>query len=246
MTKLTKEQIIDAVNAKAQEYNAIIQDGEGSIQSLQKLDEETKELVNEYTTMAMTECFNVLLSTADPMLEAVKMVYFDSIQILDSVDEESKVVVRTIEPAQKRIDLLRLHKKGKGIGQEKNWAYMIEKFNLLMTIKAADELNIKGLNIPDSYAMSDISKSIDMGKTPTSKTSLLRALQAIVTAMIGDEYKVLSHDVNYLLQVYTKPSNKKSLTVTCSNHRYMRQYIADICHRLATDGEYDINYKKAK
>ena len=93
--------------------------------------------------------------------------------------------------------------------------------------------------------MSDIAKAIDMGKTPTSKTNMLKTLQSVVNAMIGEEYKVLSHDVAFLTSVYSR-KNRKALTVTCANHKYMRQYMAEICHRIVCGLRYDVEYKQIK
>jgi len=63
--------------------------------------------------------------------------------------------------------------------------------------------------------------------------------------MIGEDYKAITHDVNYILAVYSK-KGRKALTVTASNHKQMRQIIMEICHRIVTGGRYDIDYKKIK
>lgn len=208
-----------------------------------------EQLVNEYTAIAREECFAALKSKDDPMLEAVKVLFFDTIRIVDKKvgDDKQKVPVSSIEDAQKPIDLLKLHKYvgGDGIGQNKNWAYMVEKLNFLMTAQKAIDLGIDPKEVHDSYAMSDISKQIDLGKTPTSKTNILKTLQAIVNAMVGEEYKATSHDVNFLMSVYSR-KNRAALTVTCANHKYMRQYLAEICHRIVLGKSYAIDYKKAK
>ena len=114
-----------------------------------------------------------------------------------------------------------------------------------MTCQVAKELGIDPKDINDSYYMSDLAKSIDMGKNPTSKTNLLKTLTTVIQAMIGEEYKPLSHDVNFLLLVYGKKS-RKALTVTCANHKYLRGYCMEICHRLVMGKVYDVDYKKMK
>lgn len=85
-----------------------------------------------------------------------------------------------------------------------------------------------------------------MGKNPASKTNLLKSLQVVITAMLGGDYKPTSHDVNYLLSIYSKKS-RKALTVTCANHRYFVNYLAEICHRIVTPGAaYDVEFKAKK
>ena len=117
-----------------------------------------------------------------------------------------------------------------------------------MTAQKAVDLGVKPdrlKEIHDSYAMSEIAKQIDMGKTPTSKTNILKTLQTIITAMLGDEVKATSHDVNYLMSVYSR-KNRKALTVTCANHKYFRGYLAEICNHIVTGNPYDVDFKKAK
>ena len=87
--------------------------------------------------------------------------------------------------------------------------------------------------------MSEIAREFDMGKNPVSKTNLLKTLQTVITAMLGEQYKATSHDVNFLMSVYSK-KNRKALTVTCSNHRYFRNYLAEVCHRIVTGKSYEL------
>lgn len=212
-----------------------------------KLFEKLTETVNEYTTIAKTVCYNELLETKDPMMAAIKQLEYSTIRAKDTKEGEmEKIRVVVIEDVKRPINLLELHKKAKdGIGADKNWPYMIEKLNMLMTAQKATDLGINPKSINDSYAMSKIAQEINLGKTPTSKTNILKTVQSIVTAMIGDGYKATSHDVNYLLSIYSR-KNRKALTVSCANHKFMRTYMAEICHRIVTGKTYEIEYKKTK
>lgn len=129
-----------------------------------------------------------------------------------------------------------------GIGHDKNWMHIAQKMNFLLTAQKAKDLGLDPQKVNDSYAMSEIARQFDMGKNPTSKTNLLRTLQMVVTAMLGDDYKATSHDVNFLLSVYSK-KNRKALVVSCANHRNFRSYIAEVCHRIVTDKAYELEYK---
>ena len=166
-----------------------------------------------------------------------------TIRAKDTKVGDEKIPVRVIEDSEKAIDLLKLHKAvSGGIGKDTNWASMIEKLNFLMTAQKAVDLGIDPKSVHDSYAMSDIARQIDMGKTPTSKTNILKTVQAIVTAMVGEEFKATSHDVNYLFSVYSR-KNRKALTVSCANHKYMRQYMMEICHRIVEGKSYALDYR---
>lgn len=209
------------------------------------------EAMNKYTAIAREICFTECRETDDPMLEAVKRLTFATIGMKVSRKGEEKIPVAEIIEKNKAIDLLKLHKTvDGGIGKNPKWNGMVEKMNFHMTARQAKRIVKKKENltrvlteINDSYAMSDIAKAIDMGKDPTSNTKLLGTLQGIVTAMIGDEYKATSHDVNFLTDLYAT-KGRTALSVNCANHRYFRAYIAAICHSIVTGEDYEISFKK--
>lgn len=209
------------------------------------------EVVNKYTAIAREICFTECRETDDPMLEAIKRLTFATIGMKVSKKGEEKIPVAEIIEKNKAIDLLKLHKTvDGGIGKDPKWNGMVEKMNFHMTARQAKRIVKKKENltrvlteINDSYAMSDIAKAIDMGKDPTSNTKLLGTLQGIVTAMIGEEYKATSHDVNFLTDLYAS-KGRTALSVNCANHRYFRAYIAAICHSIVTGEDYEISFKK--
>ena len=205
------------------------------------------EKVNEYSNVARTDCFEMCKQSADPMLTAVRTLSFITIGVKDEQKDDDKIPVRKVIEKEKPIDLFKLYKYcgDNGIGADPKWLYMAEQFNCLLTAQKAQDLGIDPKQINDSYAMSNIAKQIDLGKNPTSKTNLLKTLQTVITAMIGEGYKATSHDVNFLLSVYSKKS-RKALTVTAANHRYLRGYLAEICHRIVEGKTYGIEYKAVK
>lgn len=247
MTKEERVVKLTELRAKAEKlcksYNEAVQTANFSESA--KLDEQITNTVNEYTSVARDGAFEHCKNTGDPMLEAVKVLSFSSIAVKDEKTEDDKIPVRGVIDREKPIDLLKLNKFCGGIGATKEWAATIQKFNLLLTCQKAVDLGISPKAINDSYAMSDLARQIDLGKTPTSKTNILKTLQTVVTAMLGDGYKATSHDVNYLLSIYSK-KNRKALSVTCANHTYLTRYMAEVCHRIVTGESYEVVYKAKK
>lgn len=243
--KVAKMQELRAsVEANVKAYNDANQNAR--FEEVSKLDTSIQEAVNEYTSIARDICFEDCAATDDPMMTAIKTLEYTTIGVKDSKKGDDKIPVREVIEKERQIDLLKLHKfVDGGIGKDKNWAYMIEKLNMLMTAQKAVDLGIDPKDINDSYAMNKISREYNLGKNPASKTNLLKTLTLIVQAMIGEEYKPVSHDVNFLLSVYSRKS-RKALTVTCANHKYMRGYMMEICHRIVMGKTYDIDYKKMK
>lgn len=248
MTRAEKENKLQEIKASVEEkvkaYNEAMQDAK--FDEASKLDIEMTEEVNEYTAIVRDMCFEDCAAAEDPMIAAVTALSFMTIGVKDNKKGDEKIPVREVIERERQIDLYKLHKYvNGGIGQNKDWVHMIEKFNLLMTCQKAKDLGIDPTAINDSYAMSEIAKGYDLGKNPASKTNLLKTLTTIVQAMIGEEYKPVSHDVNFLLSVYSRKS-RKALTVSCANHKYMRNYIMEICHRIVTGKVYEVDYRKVR
>lgn len=249
---MTREEMVSKLadlraqaEALVQTYNAANQAGEVDV--ARKANSDLDEVIGQYTNISRTMVFEDCKATDDPLLEAVKRLTFPSIATKDSKVEDTAITVRELVDREKQIDPLKLSKYCGGIGADKSWPFMVEKFNMLMTARKATELGIDPAGINDSYAMSEISKEIKLGKTPASNTKVLAILQTIIAAMLGEETgkKANSHDVNFLLSIYSK-KGRKALTVTCANHKFMRGYVMEICHRIVTGKTYDVEYKKAK
>lgn len=249
MTKKTTmtrglENIQADLTAKVLEYNSLMKDA--NFTEAEKASNAVSEFVKEYAAVAQKNQFEVFHASNNPMLEAVKQLTYPVLTVKNSVDEKTSVPIKVIDTKDAYIDLLKLQKYiGENIGKEENWEYMIENFNFRMTLGVAKDLGIDTKKINDSYAMNKLAKEMEDGKAVVSNTKKLAVLQEIITAMLGDGYKVNSHDVAYLNNIYCK-KGKKALTVVCSNHRYMRQYIAEIAHRVVCGEKYGVEYKAKK
>lgn len=215
---------------------------------------EIVEKCEEYNEVSRIECYTKLAKAEDPLFAAIEKLTFKVYkykEIVKKVEEVEVTTYKLIEGDQfielkQFANFCKRPEINKTIGKDENWLPMIEKFNCLLTAKAGKALGVKDLKkIEDSYAMSELARQIDMGKTPTSNTQMLKALQAIVTAMIGEEYKVSSHDVAFLNYAWGGKS-RKALTVQASNHKQLRRSIMEICHKVAFDKSYELDYKAKK
>ena len=227
----------------ARDYNTALM--EKRFDAAHRADEAIADAVGEYNAIARMKCFEHCKSCDDPMLEAVKLLTFEGIAVKEEKRGDDEVPVRTIVERDRPIDLARLDKYCGGIGADRMWIPKAEKLNCLLTAQRCVDLGISPKVVNDSFEMSAIAKQIDLGKTPTSKTNILRTLQTVVSAMIGDDYKVTSHDVNFLISVYAKKA-RKALTVVCADHRALRAYLAEICHRVVTNGQYEVVFKQKR
>lgn len=229
-----------SVEEQVKAFNDAVQNGR--FEDSAKADRAMTDAANEYTATVRDMCFEECKATDDPMLAAVKTLSYVTIGVKDEQKGDDKVPVRVIVDKERQIDLLKLDKFCGGIGADPNWMHVAQKMNFLLTCQKARDLGLDPKKVNDSYAMSEIARQFEMGKNPTSKTNMLRTLQMVVTAMLGDGYKATSHDVNFLLSVYSR-KNRKALAVSCANHRNFRGYIAEVCHRIVTGKEYELEYK---
>ena len=219
----------------------------GKFEEAMKLSKTIEEKVNEYTSVVRDDCFEACKNSKDPMLTAVTLLSFVTIGVKDEQKGDDAIPVRIVVDKERAIDLFKLYKYcgEKGIGADPKWLYMAEQLNMLLTAQKAQDLGLDPKVVNDSFAMSNIAREIDLGKSPTSKTNILKTLQSIITAMLGEGYKATSHDVNFLMSTYSK-KNRKALTVTTANHKTLRGLLAEICHRIVTDKRYAVDYKAVK
>ena len=238
MAKLAE--LKSSVDEQVKVFNDAVQNGR--FEESTKADKAMTDTINEYTATVRDMCFEECKATDDPMLAAVKTLSYVTIGVKDEQKGDDKVPVRVIVDKERQIDLLKLDKFCGGIGADPNWMHVAQKMNFLLTAQKAKDLGLDPAKVNDSYAMSEIARQFEMGKNPTSRTNLLKTLQMVVTAMVGDGYKATSHDVNFLLSVYSK-KNRKALTVSCANHRNFRVYVMEVCHRIFTCMSFELEYK---
>ena len=260
--------IEQAVRKQVREYNTAYADGK--FDEVKKINAETEKEISNYAEIAQMLCFDECAGAENPMIAAVLTLSYPVITIRDKVEGDGEVKTLKREFVEdengnltkyKTIDLLKFERyvkdrTGHGIGADPKWSFMIERLNLLFALDCAVGLG-KGQEfideMKDCYAINEASKEINFGVkdpkagTPISNTGLLKAVSAVVTAMIGEEYgkKALTHDVKFL-KIASAKKSKKALTIQCANHKFMRSYLAEVCNRIITGGVYDVEYKKVK
>ena len=241
---LKLEELKKSAEEKAIAYNEAM--GDEKVAEALKIQSEIDDIASEYTGTSRQICFEACKNSGDPMMAAVKRLTFTTIRAVYKAPEGELIEKCSIDEIEKPIALDALHKYCDGIGKDKKWIFYAQKLNLLLTVQKAKDLGVDPKSINDSYAIAEIAREIDMGKTPTSKTNMLKTLQMVVTAMVGEEFKATSHDVNYLLTIWAKKSSKKALTVQAARHRSMYGFLMEICHRIVLSKVYDIEVKETK
>ena len=251
MKKRTMEEIRKNVESLVLSYNSFVT--EGKVEEALALIPDMEEDVNDYTALAYKKTFDEVAAAENPMHAACLKLQYDSINIKDVKEKESSTIKKEVVDVKKNIDLLRLHKEiNGGIGANKDWAYMLQKLNMMLTADAIakvastpQEAKEKLEKFDGSYAIADAAKNIDLGKNPVSQTNFKNTLKSIVQAMLGDEYHPKASDLEYLKLVYSK-GGKTVRSVSMLQHRNFCWHIANICNNVLTTLGYTVEYKVKK
>ena len=254
-TQAERIQKLNETRAKLEEivsaYNEAIRTDGTTAEVIAELNSKKDELLGIYVATAREMCYEECKAAEDPMLHAAKKYSFPCISVKDVQDKDTATVTRTIVDTKKVIDLFTLHRYCKGIGKDSNWVYRLERLNYLLTYKTIDEITAgddrkqKLAKLKETYAMDKVSKSIDAGETPTSKTQVLKKLNELIAATIGEEYHGLSIDAKFLLKIYTKEGKGALSVVTPTHSRFCGKFLR-VLHRIVTNGTYEAEYREEK
>lgn len=220
-------------------------EAEEDLTKRQEIFADLDETIAYYKATSRDLCYDNAEKSGDPMKYAVNEFFFPTIKLQEKKDKDTAEIVRSIIDTAAPIELGDMHKKLKGIGADHRWIYAAEKLNFYLTARAAQRMNVK-VNT-DAFIMDKIAHDIDMGKDPVSNTNLLKTLQGVVTMMIGEGYKATSHDVNYLVDVYSNDSKKSKTAITAANHRTLRTYLKKVCYRILNKNTgYEVEQREIK
>lgn len=242
------------LNAAITAYNEAVSKETVDPKALQKASEDLNDSLSEYKTLVKKERIYALLMTENPALSAAQEAVYMTVNVVDDRPDGVKrsdmpIAPKKLVDVSTRYDLIDLHKSiVGGIGYDPNWAFMVEKWSYLMALRVASDIGVSAdeLNrIKASYDISDAAAGLDMGKTPMSNTNLLKTLQKVITAIVGDGYKATSHDIRFACEAFAK-HGKDVGTLQVSKVKGCRAIFLDILHHIVTGDEYAITGYKTK
>lgn len=232
------------------DYNKAMR--ENDLAKAMSIEAKLKETEGEYAAEKATEVFNDLAKTENPIKAAIEK---HSYLVIGHRNEREEGVVTgfsLVEDKVRQIDLVKFCKHNK---LDTAWQYMVERFNQLLALRAANELKLSKAQIKklsDSFYMNKLAKAVEMGETPDSNTSICKQLQMIIDAVLfidngkgKNSVKANNHDVAYLLMCYTK-RGKNKLSVAVAKNSFVHSLVMDIMHRIVTGKTYDLEYKMIK
>lgn len=206
--------------------------------------------ISAYKSTSKAQVYNAAKESGNPMHYAVNAFFYPTIRVKEEKTETGGVI-RKIDDALTGIDLGDLHKNLGGIGADKKWIYLAEKLNFYLTYRAAKDVGhdalMKLLDNTDCFTMDKISHEVDLGKNPVSNTNMLKTLQTVITAMLGDGYRASSYDVKYLDRVYVNDDKRSKTSVRAANHKALRNYLKKVCWQILNGRPgYDVDQREIR
>lgn len=238
-TKERKAVLLTDYAAKIAEVNQACAKGtnadvEGKLSELANIEK-------EYGSLREKEVFAGLLDTH----QAIEKHHYDTIGHKKVVEDGRMTGVEKIDKTV-RIDLKRFCEvKGFDVA----WWYDLQALNKRLTLRIAESIGVSAAEmkrIDGSYSMDKLAADIELGKTPTSDTQIVKHMQRVLDALSPGEGKVNGHDLGYVLACYTKRNNRAALKVQCSKHSFLMSLMGDVFYRIATKGVYGVDYKRNK
>lgn len=236
-TKNRKAELLKDYEAKIAEVNQACAKGTNA-----DVEGKLAELVNiekEYRSLRESEVFAGLLDTH----QAIELHHFTTIGHKKTTDEGRMTGVEKAERTV-QIDLKKFCEvKGFDLG----WFYELQALNKRLTLRVAETIGVTAAEmkrIDDSYNMDKLASEIQLGKTPTSDTQVVKHMQRVLDMLSPGEGKVNGHDLGYVMSCYTKRNNRAALRVQCSKHTLLMSLMGDVFYRIATKGVYGVDYKR--
>lgn len=249
------------IKTLVEEYNKGILDNDFS--AMTKADTTTKEKLGDHATLAMDICFEELKTSSDDskeiMIEAIKRLSYQVLSVKDEKSSDNPTPVRIIQTKDKAIDILKLDKYCGGIGFEADWYDKVKDFNVALVAWQYDQLRLDPAKEHDSIRMSDLARDLKFSETRAkniknlekgkerqplvSNSALLRMLKDVTFAMIETKSGTKTRDVNYITTIFSKKNSKKALSIATANDSSMRAYLAEVCHRVLLNKEYEVDVK---
>lgn len=221
------------------------------VRGMDAAEESMKETEKEYAAASKAEVFRKCRMDEHPLLAILKQ-YAYPVKIHHVVKQEGVTCDCEIRNSERGIDLLEF---AKFCEKPHTWEYAVEKFGNLLCMRVAHDLGYTDKQVKEVeglYYMSSLSKKKDMGAAPTSNAQVCKLMQACINEIFtefgenAEGYKCNNRDVAWLTLCYGKRSNKARLTLSVAKTNFVRSILMDVLYRLAVNGVYTVDFKKAK
>lgn len=212
---------------------------------------ELAESIAAHNKLVTTKLFLELSAEDNTMLSAIKMMTYNVLKSTSTKNKDTGVVTYSVENTTAYINLedldLFCRSREKKIASNDFFVSRIEKFAQLVSLRVCTDLKLDVAKIKKSYYISTVARDIDLGKTPTSNTQMLKQLQMVLDAIIyvddngKNKYKVSSHDVEFIRSTMTR-HGKAAQSVSLPKVSTMLTLVLEVANRVVENKHYTAEY----
>lgn len=259
MANVKMVEIFNEVDDMVKEYNSLAGGNESgditaeALKRMSELENEWNEKVKEYSKLSREKDLLHFAQQDNPLFALVEKLTYPTIRVKDEKVEDSDTKVKSLINGFKLHDPKNLAAfcKGRTINGKKvtiphGWDTPIAQLNARFIVKTRQDMGVPLSKDGDNDRIKEVVRLIQKGETPCSNTALLANLGQAVTALIGEAYKPVSHDINFMKKTFTKKTSRAILDVTAATGNQTRSLVTEICHRLVTNKSYNVTNKDEK
>lgn len=235
--KTRKEELLVAFDEKIAQVNKAC--AEGTNAEVESRLSELASIEKEYRHFREREVFAGLMDTH----EAIQLHSFTSLGH-KKISEEGRMI--GVEKADRTVQV-DLRKFCEVRGLDMGWYYELQALNKRLTLRVAESIGVtpdEMRSIEGSFDMNRLAEEIDLGRTPTSDTQVVKHMQKVLDMLSPDEGRVNKYDLGYVLATYSKRDKRALLRVQCSKHSVLLSLLGDVFYRVSTGGTYNVDYNR--
>ena len=216
-----------------------------NVDAMREAEEAIAKAEKEFAEAAECDVFAICKAEEHPLRKAAEL---HSYRVIGhrSVNEDKVLVCYEKVSREKQIDLAKLAKK---CGLPTLWVHDVEGLNKVLTLLVAQEKGYTTAQlkaVAESFLMTRKVEEIEIGKTPTSNTQLVKMLQSICDKILGGGVvHVNNHDISYIRDGHTKKGRER-ISISVANHAAMRNLVYDVLYRRLTGQRYGVEHQKLK
>lgn len=225
-------------------YNAALAKNDNALMTAAEI--AVKKSVKDYAIRMRNNVFAELRDADDPIMAAILKYEYpvlkEKIIKEDGIEQEM-----TIISVNKKVDLVKFCQFCK---LPTAWKHQVEKLTLRLAVRQAAKLEYSKAQMQaliDGWFLSKLEKEKEDGKNPTSNNQCIKALQAIVDALLPDGgFKVGNPDIEFLLPAFVDVDKVDRHTLTAKKPGNMHDLILNVLNKVVTGGSYKIKQGKVK
>lgn len=239
--------VVEALKA----YNEALKSNDAGV--IRKAERALRDAEAEYAKQKAVEVYAECAKQPNPIIYAITTFTYEILGHKDEKEDGVTVSATLDEHKTRTIDLYRMCTSQK---LDTHWANVAQNHCLTLLLDQCTKLGFTAAQMKEisgSYALDKKARELREAKAdkskknPTSKSSMLSELQAVIDAVMkasgitDNKYRANNHDIAYFCALFCR-KGKKSLTVAASNPAYYRRILMDVLHRIVCGLQYGVEF----